>query len=201
MVRYCSKCKKELGAIHKANSFVCFDCKLKTKKECDRKYREQQGDKLREKKKEQYYKGSIRKCALCSKEFERANWNKTKYCSRDCFHKESKTSRQLDGNPTWKNGASSQAYNKMYFDHKYKTTGMLPHEIGCEVCGIMSGVIFDRHHIIFKSEMGYHKEINNPINIIQACRSCHLKFHGKKSRRNYLIEERNLTELFGNSIL
>jgi 5-methylcytosine-specific restriction endonuclease McrA len=54
----------------------------------------------------------------------------------------------------------------------------------------------DRHHIIFKSEAGWHKEINNPLNIVQCCRSCHLKFHSKNLDRSPLILERGLDKLF-----
>ena len=87
-------------------------------------------------------------------------------------------------------------YNKAYFDWMYETQGLLPEEIGCEECGRMSGTIFDRHHLFFKSEKGYHPEINNPRNIAQLCRDCHNRFHADKSLRDPYIEKRNLNELF-----
>lgn len=78
----------------------------------------------------------------------------------------------------------------------YKEKGLLPEEIGCEECGIRAGVIFDRHHLFFKSEKGWHPEINNPRNIAQLCRNCHNDFHRDKSLREPYIKERNLEELF-----
>jgi len=190
----CKDCNKEITG-HYLKKY-CFDCIKKRKSECDKKYRIKNYDKIREQKYEAARRGKKIKCVLCKKEYERAAWNRSKFCSRECFHKESKVSRKLSGNPAWKNGGSSQAYNQMYFDKMYKEKGLLPHEIGCEVCTIKAGVIFDRHHIVFKSEMGRHKEINNPLNIIQVCRGCHLRFHAKKSRRNDIVRERKLEELF-----
>jgi hypothetical protein len=87
-------------------------------------------------------------------------------------------------------------YNKAFFHDKYQTEGLLPEEIGCEICTIMSGVPLDRHHIIFKSEAGWHEEINNVLNIIQVCRDCHHKFHAKQISREDLIDARGLRDLF-----
>lgn len=88
------------------------------------------------------------------------------------------------------------SYNELYKRHIYETQGLLLEELGCELCGRMAGMIFDRHHIIFKSEMGFHPEVNNPRNIVQVCRLCHDGLHGKRISRKKLIEERNLEELF-----
>ncbi len=75
----------------------------------------------------------------------------------------------------------------------------------CERCG-KSGVIISGHHIIFRSEASLSEHLHDERNLILVCGTdctgCHGHFHiGAKSNREYLIEERNLTELFGTQIL
>jgi hypothetical protein len=190
----CKICNKIIQGNYRRK--YCFDCIISKKREVNKKYRERLGDKLKKKKKEQYMSGKERICPICKVKFVRAGWAKNKYCSRKCFFINEKTSRIGKGNPAWKNAKHHQTYNKLYFDNIYKTKGLLPDEIGCEMCGVRSGTIFDRHHIIFKSEAYNNVELNNPLNIIQLCRSCHLKMHGKKSLRDELVEERGLKKLF-----
>lgn len=73
----------------------------------------------------------------------------------------------------------------------------------CERCKKNRGHMFrlDEHHIIYRSEKPNHSEIENKLNKILVCNECHDWYHDIKSRRAHLIEERNLVELFGNSIL
>ena len=152
---------------------------------------------IKAQKKKTYYAGKKRKCPVCEKDFTRAGFVHAKFCSRDCFHKDSKKSRKKKKNPNYRNGSHINAhYCKDYADWVYKERGLLLEELGCEICGVMSGVIFDRHHIVFKSEMGYHDEINNPRNIIQVCRTCHSDYHGKRRSRDTLVADRGLEELF-----
>lgn len=92
-------------------------------------------------------------------------------------------------------------HNQNYAKWIYKNKQLLLDELGCEICGRMSGVIFDRHHIVFKSERYKHPEIDNPLNIIQVCRDCHNGFHNKSISRLELIEERGLRTLFGDNRL
>ena len=68
--------------------------------------------------------------------------------------------------------------------------------IFCLHCKTSNSFKFHVHHIIFRSEKSNHPELHNKKNLIILCDKCHLKFHGKKDIRNYLIEERNLKELF-----
>lgn len=70
----------------------------------------------------------------------------------------------------------------------------------CQKC-FKGGRHLDCHHIIFQSEAQKHVYLNNPRNLIILCRECHNFMHAAKSNREYLIQERNLTELFGNFIL
>jgi len=70
----------------------------------------------------------------------------------------------------------------------------------CEYCHI-SRFCLELHHIVYKSEQPNHKELNNPLNLITACRRCHEKLHGDKSLRNELVEDRGLEALFNCKLL
>lgn len=70
----------------------------------------------------------------------------------------------------------------------------------CQRC-FKGGRFLDCHHCVYQSEAPKHKHLNNSRNLIIVCRECHSWFHSAKSNRDYLIKERNLTELFGTSIL
>jgi hypothetical protein len=195
----CNTCKKEFNKdlIPKwiKNKNICEACFKLKKSQQDKKYRDKNIEKLREKKKQYYLLGGKKKvCPVCKIEHNKAT---TRFCSNKCYFKYEKVSRVGKKNPAWKNAKHPQTYNKLYFDYMYNTKGLLPDEIGCEICKITNGTIFDRHHIIFKSEKYNHKELNNPLNIIQVCRSCHLKLHSKNIKRKIYIEERGLEKLFG----
>ena len=71
----------------------------------------------------------------------------------------------------------------------------------CDKCGRNNTYNYSMHHIVYRSEKPKHEHLHNEKNLIDLCMKCHLWFHEKKDRRNYLIEERKLTELFGNDIL
>lgn len=71
----------------------------------------------------------------------------------------------------------------------------------CDRCKTNNGYLCSMHHIVFRSEKPKHKHLHTKKNLIDLCEKCHRYFHEKKDRRIYLIEERNLTELFGNDIL
>jgi 5-methylcytosine-specific restriction endonuclease McrA len=70
----------------------------------------------------------------------------------------------------------------------------------CQRC-FKGGRFLDCHHLVYQSEAPKHQHLNNPRNLIILCRDCHSYMHQAKSNRDYLIEERNLTELFGTQIL
>lgn len=71
----------------------------------------------------------------------------------------------------------------------------------CDKCKSNKIYHYSMHHIVFRSEKPKHKHLHNKRNLIDLCEEHHNWFHEKKDRRNYLIEERKLTELFGNDIL
>ena len=70
-------------------------------------------------------------------------------------------------------------------------------KIACELCQTKSSLAFDDHHIVFRSEAPYNKELNNPRNIIYVCRNCHNFLHAnKRKNRRQLIRQRKLDKLF-----
>lgn len=73
--------------------------------------------------------------------------------------------------------------------------------IMCERCNKSSAFKFHVHHIVFRSEKPSHIHINNPLNLIIVCDTCHDEFHSNKGLRNDIVENRNLNKLFGNDIL
>ena len=68
--------------------------------------------------------------------------------------------------------------------------------IYCQNCFTTSSYKYEIHHIIYRSELPKHKELNNPRNLIILCELCHKWFHNKKTRRNDLIVKRKLWEVF-----
>lgn len=71
----------------------------------------------------------------------------------------------------------------------------------CDKCKTNNDYLASMHHIVYRSEKPKHKCLHAKKNLIDLCAKCHVWFHEKKDRRNYLIEERKLTELFTNDIL
>lgn len=72
---------------------------------------------------------------------------------------------------------------------------------GYAICQVCFHVGTETHHIIYRSEKPGHKHIHDIRNLLRLCKEHHGWFHAVKGRRDKLVEERNLTELFGNSIL
>lgn len=71
----------------------------------------------------------------------------------------------------------------------------------CQHCQKSRGVFkFEVHHIIFRSEAPKHDHLHNVRNLIILCNSCHNgggdSFHNRKNKRDYLIKDRKLYELF-----
>lgn len=73
-------------------------------------------------------------------------------------------------------------------------------QVFCQRCKRF-GVAMSTHHIIYRSEKPNHEHLHNIRNLIKLCNPCHAWIREAKSNRDKLVEERNLTELFGNSIL
>ncbi len=75
----------------------------------------------------------------------------------------------------------------------------------CELCGRINCNLHT-HHIVYKSEAAKHPELHNERNLILVCadgigyHGCHEKLHADKKKREKLVQERNLKELFPNII-
>mgnify|MGYP003153373668 CR=1 FL=1 len=65
--------------------------------------------------------------------------------------------------------------------------------IPCDNCGKTA---VDKHHCVFRSEAPGHENLNHERNLVFLCRICHNSLHEKKSRREPIIKERRLWELF-----
>lgn len=159
-------------------------------------------------KQSEYYSGVEKKCFVCGSAFIRPKYMNVKFCSRQCFFKDAKTSRLGKKNPAYRNGTrinkkpvvwthlhATRKYGKEFVDkHGYKF---------CEECGINQSLRFETHHIVFASEKPKHKELHNPKNLILVCIKCHNNFHSGKTheKRKHLVKQRGLEELFGKEIL
>jgi hypothetical protein len=208
----CSLCKDNIKFFGSNNSFIqkkyCFDCLKKRKSDCDRAYRNKKADQLKIKKREYYYfGGKEKKCKVCEKSFFNAN-SLTRYCSRKCFHEESKESRKGTNNPAYRNGTRvkgrSVSWRHLDATRKYGKDFLEKHGYKyCENCGINQSLRFETHHIVFASEMPRHKELHNVKNLILVCIKCHNDFHSGKTheKRIELVKERGLVEIFGKTIL
>jgi len=75
----------------------------------------------------------------------------------------------------------------------------------CEACGRNENGAWrlELHHIVYKSEAPYHKELENHRNKVLLCSRCHHeKAHGaKKEFRKHLVISRGLEELFDKKLL
>lgn len=67
----------------------------------------------------------------------------------------------------------------------------------CRECSKSSGFRnLEWHHIIWRSEAPGHNNLHSRENLILVCNHCHDDFHTNKSKRNKLVQKRNLTEVF-----
>ena len=131
----------------------------------------------------------------------RARWAVGNFCSKQCYYDHEKKNRIGKKNPAWKNGSHAHTYNKAYKKYVENVLNTTLEQLGCERCGVTSGTLFDRHHIIYKSEKPKHPMLNTVANLIQVCRSCHMLLHGNKKLRNELIVKRNLEQVFNCKLL
>lgn len=175
---------------------LCYDCFKKYKSECDKRYRDKYKEKLLKKKRDWYYSGKNYICEECGKEFKRGV--KREFCSRRCAYNYWKKNgiRKEKNNPMWKNGSDGGTIKKRYREY-LEEKGFNPEMTGCEICKDRNAMVYDLHHIIWRSEMPNHSKLHDPRNIIYVCRSCHMYLHrNKRVAREKLVRERKLEELF-----
>lgn len=199
----CKICNKEFQPISIIGKYCSYGCKY-------------EADKLRQSK-----KPLLKKCNYCEKEFKPYT-SLDKFCSANCRIAKQKSKRSKnwnkqsclnitgEGNPAYRNGDFIRAKKKTSIGEKEFLR--IRNEIRqkkiekygylfCDKCNINNTYQWEMHHLIYRSEKTKHEHLHNERNLIDLCMKCHNWFHKKKNRRNYLIEERNLTELFSNDIL
>ena len=127
-----------------------------------------------------------------------------KYCSLTCEIKQLKEKvesyESFKSKQIKKKKIKSNIFDKEFAKSKKILKDSIIEEHGhliCQKCTATSSIQFSTHHIVFRSELPKHIELNNIRNLIHLCYDCHESFHQNKKSRNYLITERNLTELFG----
>jgi len=211
-MKKCKDCKKEfevsLLPYWNQSRIRCPECAKVCRYNSSKKYRDSHYEAIKIKKMEYQKNGGTKKiCKMCKKPFYGA-WASPKFCSRDCFSEDAKTSRLGKNNPAYRNGTRVKGKNEsgkhLYVTKKYREAFLNKHGYKfCEYCNINQSLRFETHHIIFASEMPRHKELHNARNLIFVCIQCHNNFHSGKTheKRISLVQERNLTELFGKSIL
>ena len=190
---------------------VCWKyCRKLLKVKRDKEYRDANRLKTIEyRKKNTFWK---RTCFYCNQKYV-LNWNNinSKFCSRKCFHLDSKESRLWDNNPSFRNWLyiwkDRELHNYKYrlFQKNCKLLDEIIKDkywyICCEDCWTTSSMRFEHHHIIFRSEKPKHPELHNISNIILLCIKCHNEYHKHKGKRNELVEKRKLNELFWDDVL
>ena len=123
-----------------------------------------------------------------------------KFCSPDCAFK-AISPKGKEKKPTIK---KSPVYVDRVFDeNKAEYREEMIDRCGylyCEHCD-RSGLRYEAHHLIFRSEKPNHAHIHSKRNIYLLCKTCHGMFHDKKGLRNNIVVQRNLSELFGIDIL
>lgn len=169
-------------------------------------------------------KPKTKNCKVCNKEFKPYT-SLDKFCSPNCRYENGKntnrkTSRRWSREKLNKrNGKDNPAYRNGMYSKGVKVTGQglaefrrnggeilnkMIEEKGfvyCQRCTTANTPRFEKHHIIYRSEKPKHPELHSKINIIVLCIKCHNELHKTKRLRSYLVEERKLHLIFGNSVL
>ncbi len=160
------------------------------------------------------YNRKTKKCSNPNCDYTFVQFKTTdKYCSVDCaklFYKPLKRTPLLKKpyvlkkTPLNKKPSSSKKkFEAQFSKMKLSIVEKVIKETGgikCEKCFTNKSIQFSTHHIVFRSEKPNHSELNNIKNLIYLCYECHNSFHNDKKSRNYLIKERDLETLFGESI-
>lgn len=183
-----------------------FDPKSKIHKFCSRLCRRKDESKARSK------KPKVKTCKLCGEIFKPYT-SLDKFCSANCRVKNKKSKRIRNWNndscknrmgkknPAYRNGTRTKGrfYSSKHLraNSKYRKAFLEKNGyIFCEHCEVNQSLKFETHHIIFASEAPKHPNLHNHRNQILLCIKCHNEFHKYKSKRDYLIKERGLSELF-----
>jgi len=180
----------------------CYDCFKIEKAKRDKRYREKHWKRLAKKKKEWFNSGREWKCKHCKKKFlfQRPRL----FCTKNCQYQYWKeyNVRKGKNNPAYRTGfyagkrrITTFKHGKACKSYKLKQVDKVGY-LKCELCNVSNSIRYETHHIIYASEAPKHKELHNHKNLILLCIKCHNWLHQKPSRRNSLVEERDLNSLF-----
>ena len=145
-----------------------------------------------------------KKCKECGKMYFSFD-TLAKFCSRDCFIKEAKSSRIGKNNPAYRNGCfckgKKQNRNgaRVLAKQRKEVVNSMIEECGhvyCQNCGTSQSLRWEIHHIVYRSEAPNHENIHNDNNLIFCCIQCHNNFHSKKKSREKIIIDRKLWNEF-----
>lgn len=189
----CADCKEDFVP-HAGNQYRCPSCKKLLN---------------RERATEAYYDSTQPKhtCEICKKLFTRPYGRTYRFCSKKCHGLGMKTERLGVGNPAYRNGFYPKDRKNpelRHDDHKFETISKkmkmeMLKEYGymfCQKCHSNNSLRWECHHLIFRSEAPKHPNLHNQRNLILLCIKCHNWFHAQKDRRDELVQERELYELF-----
>lgn len=164
-------------------------------------------------------KPKTKKCKFCSTEFKPYT-SLDKFCSALCRVENEKSGRSRrwnekstllrygKNNPAYKHGLSPKIgkrdsvgrreylkrRNQFWKDFEEKNGSLY-----CEECGKTGRL--ETHHVIYRSEKPRHIHLHDPKNFMLLCVKCHNDYHSDKSKRNKIVEERKLNDLFGDDVL
>lgn len=222
---YCDrKCQREYESNEKRKVFKIKKCKV-----CDSEYMPKSSIQIycsykcsyQVEKNKRSNKPEFKKCAYCENEFKPYT-SLDKYCSANCRIDNQKSKRSKNWNkkscenitgkknPAYRNGNYSRGNRKSAEgERKYQKVrdGMRTKMIEkhgylfCERCNTNTTYQWEMHHIVYRSEKPRHEHLHSERNLVNLCIKCHNWFHNKKSRRNDIVKERGLVELFGQEIV
>lgn len=140
------------------------------------------------------------KCRVDSKKSKRShNWSK-----------ESCENIKGTNNPAYRNGMyiakkkKSSVGEREFINNSKVLKQKMKDDLGyvyCQDCKTSNSLRFETHHIVYRSEKPLHENLHKKRNLIVLCIRCHNEYHKKKSKRNQLVEDRKLNELFGEDVL
>ena len=162
-----------------------------------------------------------KECKFCETSFKPYT-TLDKFCSSKCRINNQKSKRSSNwseekakkitgkNNPAYRNGMYCRSNKKTAIGERefIRNSKELKQEmindfgyIHCQECKINNSLRFETHHIIYRSEKPLHENLHKKQNLIVLCIQCHNEYHKHKSKRNKLVEDRNLNILFGDDVL
>ena len=160
-------------------------------------------------------------CKVCNKSFKPYT-TLDKFCSAQCRIDNEKSKRTRNwkqsnykkimgkNNPAYRNGNYCRSVKKTavgerkFQKHSKEIKSDMINNKGyiyCQYCNTSNSLKFETHHIVFRSEKPLHKHLHDKDNLMILCIQCHNDFHKDKGKRNEIVIDRKLNDMFGNDIL